>query len=458
MSRMETKKTGKGPWIYWSILLNQFWILLYFIGLYQLTLLCQYGGVRRRGGIMLTCAVIGIGWMIAWSILYRTRRRRGPYHPAGGPVWKLLLIGEIVAILVGSVWFGSKIVYSAQPYNGKLAWKIDEWTSTKTIELVHDNVYEDGLEGIFTDISETITLPEELYLVNQCAVDFAVDGTITKIDTFFYGKDRDGEVHTYLVDYRASRSSKMTVYLDNNASPSYDEAMLLTPMLELIPNSFVKATVTAWSASYIGEEYELLYRGYRDFNTLEGLVPISESGEVETVDEAGFTGTVEGYEVSLYMPANDSAGPLRLINLRYKIEDYWERKESEMASEESSQIGTAYTDADGSMLYMLDEKWGWKLIITDAAAGSRFYQLEQTEDGGSSWVTINENPFLDEIGVACGIIFDGEQNGYIGLSTASGELKGVYKTADGGVTFERVEADLSGEPTFDDVLRADSKQ
>ena len=44
--------------------------------------------------------------------------------------------------------------------------------------------------------------------------------------------------------------------------------------------------------------------------------------------------------------------------------------------------------SDGTMYFFLDENNGWRLVITDAAAGSRFYVMEKTMDGGSTWECI----------------------------------------------------------------------
>ena len=79
---------------------------------------------------------------------------------------------------------------------------------------------------------------------------------------------------------------------------------------------------------------------------------------------------------------------------------------------------------------------GWRLVITDAAAGSRFYVMEKTMDGGSTWECINDDPFSGQLGVAEGLIFYDETLGlqelqahpspipaYMSLAMAEGPLK-----------------------------------
>ena len=60
-----------------------------------------------------------------------------------------------------------------------------------------------------------------------------------------------------------------------------------------------------------------------------------------------------------------------------------------------------------SVYYFLDDETGWRLVVTDAALGSRFYVLERTYDGGGSWERVNDDPFDGNIGVAEGLVFFG---------------------------------------------------
>lgn len=80
--------------------------------------------------------------------------------------------------------------------------------------------------------------------------------------------------------------------------------------------------------------------------------------------------------------------------------------------------------------------------MADAAAGSRFYELEMTKDGGQSWNQKNANPFNGNIGVAEGIEFYNENLGVIGLAGASGDYSTLYLTQDGGKTFSVIELSM----------------
>ena len=79
----------------------------------------------------------------------------------------------------------------------------------------------------------------------------------------------------------------------------------------------------------------------------------------------------------LILTTNPSTGETTRTDEEAKKEDAWTTDSS-----------------DGSMYFFLDENQGWRLAVVDAAAGSRFYQLEHTTDGGTNWETASTDPFL----------------------------------------------------------------
>ena len=86
-----------------------------------------------------------------------------------------------------------------------------------------------------------------------------------------------------------------------------------------------------------------------------------------------------------------------------------------------------------------NDRNGWRLVVTDAAAGSRFYRMERTIDGGVTWEVVNEDPFVGQLGVAEGLLFYDENVGFAGLTGASRSYSALFMTVDGGETFEKVE-------------------
>lgn len=86
-----------------------------------------------------------------------------------------------------------------------------------------------------------------------------------------------------------------------------------------------------------------------------------------------------------------------------------------------------------------DNMTGFRLIVTDSAAGSKYYELEKTIDGGKNWTLANADPFDGRPGLAEGIVFFTKDNGYIGITDISGTCSQIYVTYDGGSAFSKIE-------------------
>lgn len=86
------------------------------------------------------------------------------------------------------------MVKSAMPWQGKLGIYLHMWKDKRTVTMVHDNVYVDGIEGVFHDIRTEIDLPEMLCLSTSFNMHFAPDGTILSLDTMLYGFDGKGDL------------------------------------------------------------------------------------------------------------------------------------------------------------------------------------------------------------------------------------------------------------------------
>ncbi len=101
-------------------------------------------------------------------------------------------------------------------------------------------------------------------------------------------------------------------------------------------------------------------------------------------------------------------------------------------------IKESYKTEGDVCVYYLDDKIGYRLFVTDAACGSRFYDFEKTTDGGYHWKVVNENPFDDRTGVAREISFQNEDEGTITLqSPGDGDSWRItMKTVNGGHTFQ----------------------
>ena len=154
-------------------------LICYLVTLSQIRLFCRVGVIRSRLPLLLLGTVGAVVCFVLWLLSEKTRRN-------------LLFWLEWTVLVGGTLYFGAGIVYSAIPYNGALAWQIEEWMNQKKVTLEHDNFLESGVEGILTDLDKALELPEELYISDKFQVSFDKNGEIQSLDTMLYGKGKDG--------------------------------------------------------------------------------------------------------------------------------------------------------------------------------------------------------------------------------------------------------------------------
>ena len=100
-------------------------LLCYLFLLYQLWHLCQFGGSRRHLLLMLPALLVFAVTLFLWLA---ARKHAGTEASSGK---QRLFRLELIAVLLFTVYFAERIIYSAIPYHGALSWKIDEWMRKK---------------------------------------------------------------------------------------------------------------------------------------------------------------------------------------------------------------------------------------------------------------------------------------------------------------------------------------
>lgn len=383
---------------YWAVLLNPLCIVTGLIGLRTFAKLCQMGGLRRRLPVIVICGLLLLVWFLVWTICYFKKKKAGKIkidEKSKRMVWILLI--ELITIVSMTTFYGMKVVRSAQGYNGHLAWKLEEWKSKKEVLLKHQNIYETGLSGVLDDMKEELSLPDMLYISDTFELEFETDGTIRKMDAFLYGKDKNGDMRSYLLSYNENQGQKMTVWLDGYTDGTCEAEKKLSYLTKWLDKVPLRTLAEKWAqqnaqTAYLGAEYD-------------------------------------GKKLVIDVPGEDDIEPVI-------YENPWAGQSEEETTAQQKQIGTCIAESsDGSLTYYLDDQNGWRLVVVDAAAGSRWYALQATKDGGGNWNTINEDPFLGNDGVAVNIAFTDENNGIIEIGSASGENTKKYVTKDGGKKF-----------------------
>ena len=154
------KENKKNLIYYWAILINPIALLIFHKCIKTLSTLCMYGGLRRRAPIIVGCGTLLLVWFVVWTIIYHKRKsqeqKKLPRY-----IWILVLCVEVILLLATTGYYGKQIVESASPFSGRLSDKIREWTDSRKVKLKHNNIYEDGIEGIFEDLETKIDLLEE---------------------------------------------------------------------------------------------------------------------------------------------------------------------------------------------------------------------------------------------------------------------------------------------------------
>lgn len=345
---------GIGKHLFLWMLSHPLFVVIYVAFCRNAYKLCMYGGLRRRGTILLG----GILFFAIYLILYLCRCRqirvvtnqepdlkkvwfygfhrnkvylfdkekgyyekelskeekdfvklqyakipRYRFHFWKVPVCLFLLVATIVTLC--------GIYNSGQHYNGKLAWILEEVKTSKYISLDHDNLYTDGVQGIFRDIEEKVELPAHLTLNGVFNLHFAPDGTILTFDMMLRGYDRSYEfVDTYLISYPSSRGTRIRVQKGNYAEgQAYDEAKSIEALLvgeRWLPYEEI---IRDWDE----EEYGLYYLGSRTWSQWdENIYSLQKDGSVSPINWKNAY-EVSGYSISVFCPNHSEIAPKRYM-------------------------------------------------------------------------------------------------------------------------------------------------
>ncbi len=327
---------------------------------------------------------------------------------------------------------GISLYQSGTNQQGRLSFVIQDYLNSSNVTFVHNNIYEDGLNGLFGDLETKYDLPEELYVSNQVELTFNQEGDITTFYSFLYGLNKAGETESFLIDFDRSKNANFNVTLNGNVNPTFEDSMILQPLLDAMENLPIKETVKDWKEDTLS----IYYAGSRSwgYNT-DGVLYFDENGDTFPIETA--FNEIIGYTISVYTPNNNGITPVRFIDYAPTVSP--------------TQLGDVPTDQNmnDNETYFLTDQLGYQLFVVDAAAGSRFYTLNKTTDGGNNWGTVNSDPFSGQLGVSSGITFMDENLGFIGLSHSGGSYADLYRTTDGGVTLEKVELPIIEVPLTD---------
>lgn len=191
--------------------------------------------------------------------------------------WRLpVLLLLLIVTGLGAFSVGKSAVH----FNGKLSWALYKLENYRSVTLKHDNIYEDGLDGILADIRTRVDMPEKLCLSTSFNLHFAPNGTVESLDTMLWGFDEQGEfTDSYLITYDRRKSKKIGIWLDGTVEASFHPEKDFAPLQETLREISLRETVADWNE----EVYGVLYYGDRG----------------------------EGFRISIFCPENEDVMPVR---------------------------------------------------------------------------------------------------------------------------------------------------
>ncbi len=461
--------------LYWAVLLNPVFLMIYGYGLAVLCDLCEYGGVRQKLPLVAAAFVCGILWLLIWTVIYFIRKKKSPAEKkkefaeekerdkrrAKAGCLKWVLLPELVVILGLTGYYGYRIYQSAHMYSGRLGTYLNNRKTTRSIVLddTDRDFLANGLDGIFTFLEDKCSLDQdwELYAADTLVLELDEEGTIQSLEVLLYAFDEEGSYHGWLIDYDSSKSDKMTVYLGSRANTEYMEQEQLSPMVEMMdalrsnPSALeslgfqVSASDKEADAETLSDAededsgesavFTVYYSGYGKGNSPKSASNPSDWWYYLSAEDLNRTdGATDGFLMYVYKDDTKALTMVTGVGTMETVEEIQAREEEEerlAEIEAAKQAGKTLIGGQEGMTFYLDENVSMSLKVMDAAAGSRWYSFEN----GSVY---NEDPFNGRWGVAESIYFMDENTGFILLSYASQDSSYIYYTSDGGETFEEV--------------------
>lgn len=410
-----------------AIKLNPIVLITYAIFCYYITELAKYGGVSARLPVIAATGFVLLLWLLL-IIFKKTPKKSNQTLSKVAKPWYYFALATFIGITSFTIY---DVYQSSIPYQGRLSWYIDELKTTRKIEFAHNNIFENGIEGILEDIDTEIPLPDQLYISNEFSLTYDKEGTITSFYSSLYGENEEGETETFLINLDANDETHFTVrlgsYADTSDSP---EEMRLDPLIHALNILPLKEIALEWYS----ETVDIYYIGERDwgYNT-SGIIYYNNEkilGEPEMAYKQ-----IQGYTTSVHLVHNPAITPKRFV-----FTEANSLTEAAGSITDTDHIPPEERPLEVAEEFQLNDEMGFQLVILDAALGSRFYGLTKRTEVGGEFALFNNDPFNGRTGVAAGLTFINENLGFAALSHSGGIFADLYRTIDGGVTFEQIEA------------------
>lgn len=160
--------------------------------------------------------------------------------------------------------------------------------------------------------------------------------------------------------------------------------------------------------------------------------------------------------VSIYPLSNfidDGSWKVRYQRVEAALTEAFEKHNTwinEQSNQDVPETNLSLADADALFMESYDDNYyekecliddgtvRYRMVVRDAALGSRMYSLLKSTDGGHTWQMSSSMPFGDTMGMDIDFTFLNENFGFATLAHNGGDKADLYVTEDGGDTYQLV--------------------
>jgi len=325
------------------IFFNPVIAIVYGILCFEVYKLAMYGDVNKRAPMIIAAVVFLVIWLLFFVfIISKLGKNRSEdketqitwienekkIKTGKNGIWISIMATMMLVILLGITGAEAYgLYYSAIPYNGKLSWEIESLHNKRELTFSHNDMQKYGVSGIFKDLDTSLKMPKNLYLAGNLDFSYSKEGKITAFDAFVYGKNKEKQTQSYLISYNSKKNDKITVYLNNKVSDTYDASKSMEPFFHIMKALPLSEATNGWDES----DYSVLYRGKRNWGyDATGIFMLNQDGSIQQASKDAVP--VIGYSVSVYIKGKESSVTPRRYVASWEKEDMYQTKESETES------------------------------------------------------------------------------------------------------------------------------
>lgn len=367
-----------------SIAMKALLVVIYAFFIKIVTDFLQVGGVARRLPPILILAFFLTVILITLIFIEKRKLKRQ------GSTKRIRKISSTLCLCFMLIFTGYGGVKAYKSINDVTS-KISRHLNEVSITVKNMNLYNDGINNIIKAIDGRVNLPDEIYLRDSFSLKYKDNGEITDISFGLYGKSKSGKYQGYLVSFDSKKGDKIIVYKNSYQGESFDKKSKFSAL-----SNAIKEALTNNQSADTGRISANNEPAYNNDNTIE-----YSKGTITCIDSRG-------------------------ARKDLTIDDG--KREPQETKDETT------TDD-----FFATKQVGYRFVVADAAAGTRFYSLEKTVDGGDNWNMYNKSPFLQDGGSDPTASFVNEDVGIFIIGRNSGSESRAYLTTDGGKTTKLID-------------------